>query len=49
MFFCQVSRATTTKLNPSVMNVSDEVPWNLAEVSSISPYSFAGKSLGFGV
>lgn len=46
---CQVGRATVTKLNSSVMDVSDEVPWNHGEASSISHYLFAGKRLGSGV
>lgn len=45
----QVGTATVTKLNSSVMDVFDGVPWNPGEVSSISHYLFAGKSLGSGV
>ena len=45
----QVGTATVTKLNSSLMDVSDEVPWNPGEVSSISHYLFAGRSLGLGV
>lgn len=41
----QVGTATVTKLNSSVMDVSDEVSWNPGEVSSISHYLFAGKRL----
>lgn len=39
-FACQVN---LTKLNFGMMDVSDDVPWNHGEVSSICHYLFAGK------
>lgn len=48
LFVCQVDIATVTKLNSSVIDVSDEVPWNHGEISLVSHYLFAGKKLGSG-
>lgn len=48
LFVYQVDIATVTKLNSSVMDVSDEVPWNHGEISSVNHYLFADKRLGSG-